>query len=186
MYKLLLSQMKSAFKKFLIYIFITSPFFSIQAQQGLLFQNNKTEKQVLIKEGDLVKFSYKGYIGQRETKYGVLFSIQDSIIEIISPTAQGTISLGGTETRLIYIKDITGFRKFHKSRPYLMALSTISITIGSIYLYYFIDKKTNLNFGEKFGLSLGTGLVTTLIVKSIFPDRIKYKIGEAWSVEVLK
>ncbi len=178
--------MKQIFKKLpLSFLFTLSITFGF-AQQGLLFENHKTKKQVMIKEGDLVKFNYNGYIKQKETKYGVVLSIQDSVIEIISPTARGKISLEGTEIRFIYINDITGFRKFHRSRPYLMALSTISITIGSVYVYYMIDKKTNLNFGEKLGLSLGTGLLSTIIVRSLFPERIKNNIGENWSLKVLK
>jgi hypothetical protein len=140
----------------------------------------------MIKEGDFVRFSYKGYIGQNEIKTGVVFSIQDSLIELISTVSSGRISMGATENRFIYIKDITGFRKFHRSRPYLMALSNIAITVGSILLYYSIDKKTNLRFGEKLGLSIGTGLLSTIIVRGMFPERIKNKVGDIWEVRVLK
>jgi hypothetical protein len=159
---------------------------SCMAQQGILFSNKNTKKEVLVKSGDLVKFSYKGYLGQHEVKSGVVMDIQDSVVELISTLSSGKISLGTTETRFILIKDITGFRKFHRSRPYLMTLSSVAITIGSIYLYYVVDKRTNLNFGEKFGLSLGSGIFSTLVVRGFFPERIKNKIGDAWEVKVLK
>ena len=158
---------------------------STNAQHSLLFQNKITDKEISIEEGDLVKFNYKGYLGQKEVEYGIVFSIEDSVIEIISPNKQGMINLGGNKTRHILTKDITGFRKFHKSRPYLMALSSISITAGSIYLYFYIDKKTNLKFGEKLGLSIGTGLISTMIIKAIFPERIKNHLGEEWSLRIV-
>jgi hypothetical protein len=156
------------------------------AQQGLLFTHKNSGKEILVREGDLVKFSYQGYIGQREVKTGVVLSIQDSIISLAAPVSNGRTATGATETRFIYIKDITGFRKFHRSRPYLMVLSNITITVGSIFLFYAIDQKTDLTFAEKFGISLGTGLITTGIVRAAFPERIKNKIGEDWEVRVLK
>ena len=113
-------------------------------------------------------------------------SIQDSVVEIISTISSGRMNLGATETGFILIKDITGFRKFHRSRPYLMTLSSIAITVGSIYLYYIIDKKTDLSFGEKLGLSIGTGVFSTLVVRGFFPERIKNKVGKEWEVKVLK
>jgi hypothetical protein len=156
------------------------------AQRGLLFTNKSTQKEILVREGDLVKFSYNGYIGQREIKSGVVMSIQDSVISLIAPVSNGRINTGATETRFIYVKDITGFRKFRRSRPYLMGLSNISVTVGSILLFYAIDQKTDFTFTEKLGISLGTGLLSTMIVRAAFPERIKNKIGEEWEVKVLK
>jgi len=178
--------MKQLMKKIsLLLFFIIYSNFGF-AQKALLFSNATMKKEIMIKEGDLIKLSYNGYIGQKEIKSGIVYSIQDSLVEIISNTSSGKMNFSGPEVRFIYIKDITGFRKFHLSRPYLMALSNISITIGSILLYYTIDKRTNMNFGEKLGLSLGTGLLSTIIVKGLFPERIKYKIGKDWQVRVLQ
>ncbi len=154
------------------------------AQQGILFTNKTRQKEVMVKEGDLVKFSYNGYIGQREIKYGTVLSIQDSVVSLIAPT--GKFGGGGTETRFIYIKDLTGFRRFHKSRPYLMSLANISVTVGSIFLFYAIDRKTDLTFAEKLGVSIGTGLVSTALVRLAFPERIKNRIGADWELKVLK
>ncbi len=156
------------------------------AQQSLLFSNINTKKEVLIQSGDLVKFSYNGYLGQREVKSGVVMDIRDSVVEIISTVSSGRITMGATETRFILVKDITGFRKFHRSRPYLITLSSMAITVGSIYLYYVADKWTKLNFGEKFGLSLGSGIFSTLVVRGFFPERIKNRIGAEWEAKVLK
>ena len=86
-------------------------------QKALLFTNKQTGKEVLVKEGDLIKLGYDGYIKQSEKVMGVVTNIQDSIIEVVSP--MGT-SLLMTNVRFIYAKDITGFRKFHRSRPILM------------------------------------------------------------------
>jgi hypothetical protein len=155
------------------------------AQHSLIFSNKSTKKEILIQSGDLVKFSYKGYLGQTEIKSGIVMGVQDSVVEITGPVS-GRLSLGATETRFILIKDITGFRKFHRSKPFLTALSNIAITAGSIYMFYTIDKKTNLSFGEKFGLSVGTGLLTTFIVRAMFPERIKYRIGTDWMITVMK
>ncbi|HSZ24222.1 MAG TPA: hypothetical protein VK766_00805 [Cytophagaceae bacterium] len=155
------------------------------AQKGLLFINKKTNREIFIKEGDLVKFSYNGYIHQREHQYGIVMSIEDSLIEMASPNSSLS-NKGMSEVRYIYTKDITGFRKFHRSRPYLISLSNVVIAAGSIYLYYEINKKSNLTFGKKLGISIGTGLVGKFFERLIFPDKIKYKIGEEWKVEVLK
>ncbi len=156
------------------------------AQQALLFTEKTTQRQIMVKGGDMVKFSYKGYIGQPEIKSGVVMYIQDSLISVVAPVTSGRINTGATETRYIYIKDITGFRKFRKSRPYLMGLSNISVTVGSILLFYAIDRKTNLTFAEKLGVSLGTGIVSTILVRAMFPERIKNNVGTDWEVTVLK
>jgi len=156
------------------------------AQRGLLFTNKTTQKEILIREGDLVKFSYNGYIGQKEVKSGVVFSIKDSVIGLIAQVASGKINLGLTEIRYIYLKDITGFRKFHRSKPYLQAVSSVAITVGSILLFYSIDKHSDLTFAEKLGISVGTGLVTTMIVRAAFPERIRNKLGTDWKMELLK
>jgi hypothetical protein len=154
-------------------------------QKGLLFTNKNTKQEILIKHGDLVKFTYNGYIGQKEVKSGIVMSIEDSIIEISTPST-GLSGIGVVDTRFIYTKDITGFRKFHKSRPYLMMLSSLTIAAGTIVMFYIIDKKTKLNFGQKFGLSLGAGIISSAVVKGLFPERIRNKIGEEWNVVVLK
>ncbi len=167
------------------FLFILLPLSGF-SQKGLLFTNVSTHKEVLVREGDQVKFSYNGYLGQREVKAGVVFSIEDSAVGIIAPVASGKFSGGATETRFILVKDITGFRRFHRSKPYLMSLSTISITVGSIFLFYAIDKQTDLTFAEKLGVSLGTGLLTTVLVRAAFPERIKNKVGAEWELKVLK
>jgi hypothetical protein len=155
------------------------------AQKALLFTNKNTRQEILIKEGDLAKFTYKGYISQKEVKSGMVISVEDSIIEISTPSTSLS-AIGSIDTRFIYVKDITGFRKFHKSRPYLMTLSRLTIAVGTIVTFYIIDKKTNLNFGQKFGLSLGAGIVSTAVVRGLFPERVKNKIGDEWSAVVLK
>lgn len=167
----------------LLLLFLVTTCFS---QRGLLFTNKINQKEILVRAGDLVKFSYNGYISQKEIKSGVVMSIQDSVISIIAPVSSGRLNTGATETRFIYIKDITGFRKFRRSRPYLMGLSNISITVGSILLFYAIDKNTDFTFAEKLGISVGTGLVSTVIVRALFPERIKNKIGDEWEIKVLK
>ncbi len=115
---------------------------------------------------------------------GVVTLIQDSIIEISSP---GDFRRRLPEVRYIYIHDITGFRKFHKSKPALQLVSRLVATAGSIYLYYLVDNYTDMNFAEKISLSVGTGLATSAIVKAFFPERIKnYLSPNGWSVRVLK
>jgi hypothetical protein len=168
----------------IVFIFFLSAFSGF-AQKAILFTNNNTKQEILIKHGDLVKFTYNGYIGQKEVRSGTVMSIEDSIIELSTP-ATGLSGIGGIDTRFIYIKDITGFRKFHKSRPYLMTLSSLTIAAGTIVTFYIIDKKTKLNFGQKFGLSLGAGIISSAVVKGLFPERVKNKIGEEWSVTILK
>ncbi len=173
--------MKSSLFFFLLVVSTLGSF----AQKAVLFTNKNTKQEILVKHGDLVKFTYNGYIGQKEVRSGTVMSVEDSIIEISAP-ATGLSGIGVIDTRFIYIKDITGFRKFHKSRPYLMTLSRLTIAVGTIVMFYVIDKKTKLNFGQKFGLSLGAGLVSSAVVKGLFPERVKNKIGEEWVITVLK
>ncbi len=173
-------------KKGFLVILLLSVSITCISQNTLLFSNQTTKKEIKVECGDLVKFSYKGYLEQPEVKSGIVMSVSDSVVEIVAPVSGGRLSLGATETRYIIVKDITGFRKFHRSRPFLMTLSNLTITVGVIVLFYNIDKETDLSFGEKFGLSLGTGLASTLIVRGMFPERIKNKIGKDWTVSVLK
>ena len=176
----------SFMKKISLYLLLIFSMVTCFAQRGLLFTNKITGKEVLVRAGDLVKFSYNCYIGQKEVKSGVVMSVQDSVITLVAPVSSGKLNTGATETRFIYIKDITGFRKFRRSRPYFMGLSNISITVGSILLFYAIDQNTNFTFAEKLGISLGTGVLSTIIVRAAFPERIKNKIGEEWEVKLLK
>lgn len=173
-------------KKIVFCIFLLVLALPVFSQRGILFTNKVNQREILVREGDLVKFSYNGYLGQKEVKSGVVLSIQDSIVGIISTVSSGKFSTGATETRYILVRDLTGFRKFRRSRPYLMTLSNVAITVGTVLLFYAIDKNTDMTFAEKFGLSVGTGLVTTIIVRAAFPERIKNRIGEEWEVRVLK
>ncbi len=157
------------------------------AQQKVCFYNIETKGIIEIQSGDIVKLSYSGYLGQPEVKLGMILSVQDSIIEISAPSyGSGMLKTSIEDPRFIITKDITGFRKFRRSRPYLMALSTMAISIGTIFTYYIIDKKTTLSFGEKFAISLGSGIATKLIVRGLFPERIKNKIGKTWAVSTQK
>ena len=72
-------------KKRLLFLLVVFWAFTCEAQKVLLFVNSQSGEEILIKEGDLLKISYTGYIKQREVKSGVVTLIQDSIIEISSP-----------------------------------------------------------------------------------------------------
>jgi len=171
-------------KKRLLFLLVVFWAFTCEAQKALLFVNSQSGEEILIKEGDLLKISYTGYIKQREVKSGVVTLIQDSIIEISSP---GEYRKRMPEIRYVYVNDITGFRKFRKSKPALQFVSRVMATAGSIALYYWVDSYTDMNFGQKLALSAGTGIATGVIARSFFPERVKNFIASnGWTVNVLK
>ena len=152
------------------------------AQKSLLFTNTKTKQEILVIEGDVIKFSYNGYLNQQEDHYGHVLSIKDSVIEMSTPVASLFVKRD-EKTRYINVKDITGFRKFHRSRPYLKGFTNLVIAAGTIYLFYIINKdKNDLSYGDKVAISIGTGIIGRFAEKIIFPQKIKNKIGEEWEI----
>ena len=152
------------------------------AQKSLLFSNKKTKQELLVTEGDVIKLSYNGYLKQHEDHYGHVLSIRDSLIEMSTPVASLFVKRDD-KTHFINIKDITGFRKFHRSRPYLKGLTNLVIAVGTIYLFYIINKnKNDLSYGDKVAISIGTGIIGRFAEKIIFPQKIKNKIGEEWEI----
>jgi hypothetical protein len=172
--------------RFMLFLFVLCSIQTFcQAQQGLLITHKESGKEILIKEGDYVKFRYHGYIGQPETIMGVVSEIEDSLVAITSIKNNNT---GQTAVRWVYVNDINGFRKFRRSRPYLVLVSNVITAAGTIVLYAVVDRHTNWGFGEKLGFSVATGLATRLLLNGLFPERIKNHVGpnQAWRIQVLK
>jgi hypothetical protein len=168
-------------KKLLVLAFLIYSYTAL-AQQGIVFTFMQRGQEVLVKEGDYVKVSYSGYLGQPEMCSGIVALIRDSLVEL---SIMDGVRKG--ELRTVAIKDITGFRKFRKSKPALQLLSRLITAAGSIYLFYAVDNYTELTFAEKLSLSIGTGVLSGVIVKGFFPERIRNVVApDLWSVRVLK
>ncbi len=161
------------------FCFFLVPFISNAQSQGIVFVNPETNKTIQVPRGSMLMIEYKGYLQQMETETNSLFFINDSSIVL------GKYHLIGKHSgmRTVMLEDITGFRKISVGNQLLKTLFVFGATLGS---YYAFSDNDNLNSTQRLALSLGTGLVTTSLVKIIFPtNKAKYRMKDGWKIVVL-
>jgi hypothetical protein len=86
----------------------------LHAQQKLVFSKTDSSTTVILKLKDLIKLSYNGYMQQQQEFEGMVTIITDSNITI-APRRKFLQSKNTAQT--IFLKDITGFRKYSKFKP---------------------------------------------------------------------
>lgn len=160
---------------FSIFTFINTCY----AQQKLVFENLIDHKVTEINTKDLIKFEYKGYLRQSESIYGTVTELIDSMITIQSLEKFRNVTLK------IHVKDITGFRRFNKSRLYLEPAISVGVTVSSIFLFYWIEQNhPSVGFGARLGISVGVSIVSSGISKLIFNKKIHQKVSYGWQMSL--
>ena len=86
-----------------------------------------------------------------------------------------------SDDREVRVSDITGFRKMWKFRPFIIPLTNLAVGIGT---YFAISENDKLSDGEKLLYATGATVASSLILKFLFKDDIKFKISDGWTVRV--
>lgn len=163
----------------LIFICLVFKFNGVLAQQTLVFEDITNNKFSEIATSDLVKFEYRGYLGQSESIYGTVISIDDSLVTVISLEKFRKATLG------IHVKHITGFRRFKKSRLILEPLVSTTLAVSSIFLFYWLEKnRPNVGFGTRLGISIGASLISTGVSKIIFNKKVRQHTAYGWQMSL--
>lgn len=154
--------------------------FSTFAQNAIRFTNSITGEEVIIKEGDMAKFSYSGYLNQPEVVENRIFRISPIDVHL----AQMAFGQVVPQTqRTVLLNDINGFRKFFKYRTQLKTSLQLASTVGVILLYPEIVDRDKLSRTEDILISLGVSIGVSLIIEALFPKKIKHRMNQGWQYE---
>ncbi|MEH0155715.1 hypothetical protein V6R21_16320 [Limibacter armeniacum] len=157
--------------------------FAIQtgsAQSNLILVHTLTQDTVEISKGDLVAFNYDGYLGQDETVSGKVLKIDGQMVILNSPKHKKNTFSG---KRYLNVKDITGFRKFRKSRQWLKPALKLSATIGNVLLSNYWSRTDKLSTTNSILAGMGIGLGSNIGINLLFSEKIKYKVEkDGWKI----
>ncbi len=153
-------------------IFITSAVLFSKAQQKMVFTNAVSKKEVTIKQQDVVKLLYQGYLGQIQEVYGTVELITDSFIRF-------------ENNWNVMVKDIIGFRKFSRYRNILQPAIQIVTLVGVIIaIPTIINNNPQFTGGQRLGISFGIGAVASLLNRMLFPSKVKKFMIDGWVAKV--
>lgn len=159
-------------KYILLTLFVITTVFFSTAQQKLVFNDTVANKTITVKQADIVKFLYIGYLGQIEQVYGKVELVTDSFVRF-------------EHNWIVRVNDIIGFRKFSKYRDILKPTVQILTIVGVIVAVpTVINQNPQLSGAERLGVSFGIGALGTLINRLLFPSRIKNFMLDGWQVKV--
>jgi hypothetical protein len=159
-------------KHFFVLVFIILGFTTVAAQQKAVFTNNNSGKIVVVKQNDLLKLVYRGYLGQMQEIYGRVDNINDSFIRF-------------DNNWTVRISDILGFRRFSKYRDVLKGAVDVVVLVGAIVVVPILIYSTpNLSLVERLGISVGIGTAASLATNWIFSSKIKNIMSAGWVVKV--
>jgi hypothetical protein len=165
-------------KSFFI-ILILSIGLSTQAQQ-IAFSKADSSKTIIVKLKDLVRFSYGGYMQQQQEIEGRVSSLNDSTITL-SPRKRLLQQAQPSQT--IFIKDITGFRKYSNFRPaseIIYAVAGVGITGTAAALV----SNANLSPALSFVSAAATQTLTSGLRNSVLSSKIKNRLNEGWVMQL--
>lgn len=152
--------------------FITSTILFSNAQQKIVFTNTISKKEVTVKQRDIVKLVYQGYLGQIQQVYGKIELVTDSFIRF-------------ENNWNVRVRDIIGFRKFSRYRDILQPTVQIVTIVGVIIAVpTIINSNPQFTGGQRLGVSFGLGIAGSLINKLLFPSRVKKFMIDGWVAKV--
>ena len=154
--------------------------FPVFAQNALRFTHAATGEEVIIKEGDMAKFSYNGYLNQPEVVENRVYRITPIDVHL----AQMAFGRVVPQTqRSVLLSDISGFRRYFKYRNQLKTGLQLASTVSVILLYPEIVDRDKLTRTEDILISLGVSLGVSLIIEALFPKKIKHRMSHGWQYE---
>jgi hypothetical protein len=153
---------------------------SIQAQNKVVFTKADSSSIVTIKQNDLVRLAYNGYLKQPQEAEGIVTAINDSTITL-SPRKK--LFKKSKVGQTLYIRDITGFRLYSKFRPageIIYGIVGIGITGTVTAIIGGVSIPAILSF-----LSGGATLAVTTALKNIvLSNKIKNKLQNGWTMQL--
>jgi hypothetical protein len=153
----------------------------VNAQQKIVFTNADSSKTISIKQKDLVRLVYNGYMQQPQQAEGFVSALNDSTITL-SPRKRLLQKRMPAQT--LFIKDITGFRRYSKFRPAAEIIYAF-VGIGIAGTATAIVSKANLSTILGFAAAAGTAVVTTGLRNAFFSSKIKNSLNNGWSMQLL-
>lgn len=150
------------------------------AQNKILFTKADSSSLVTIKQKDLVRLAYNGYLKQPQEAEGIVTAINDSTITL-SPRKK--LFRKSKPGQTLYIRDITGFRLYSKFRPageIIYGIVGVGITGTVTAIIGGVSIPAILSF-----LSGGATLAVTTAMKNlVLSNKIKNKINDGWAVQL--
>jgi hypothetical protein len=154
--------------------------FTIQAQNKIVFIKADSSSMVTIKQNDLVRLAYSGYLKQPQEAEGIVTAVNDSTITLSPRKKLFKKSKAG---QTLYIRDITGFRLYSKFRPageIIYGIVGIGITGTVTAIIGGASIPVILSF-----LSGGATLAVTTALKNIvLSNKIKNKLQNGWTMQL--
>jgi hypothetical protein len=161
----------------LLFIYVT---FTVNAQQKIVFTNADSSKTVTVKQKDLVRLAYYGYMKQPQEADGIVTALNDSTITL-SPRKKFLQKAMPSQT--LFIKDITGFRRYSKFRPAGEIIYAF-VGIGLAGTATAIVSNANLSTLLSFAAAAGTSIVTSGLKNAFFSSKIKNTLSNGWTMEL--
>jgi hypothetical protein len=149
---------------------------NLKAQSQLSFSKTDSSKTINIKLKDLVRLSFNGYIMQEQEIEGRVTSLNDSTITL---TPRKKILQNAQSAKTIFLKDITGFRKYSNFRPASEIIYSI-VGIGIAGSAAAIVSKANLSPIISFASAAGTQILSTGLKNSVISSRVKNRLNNRW------
>lgn len=153
---------------------------SAGAQNKIIFYKNDSSKTITISSKDLLRISYNGYSKQPQETEGMVAQITDSNITI-SPKKR--FFKRKLPLQDVYLKDITGFKKYAKFRPAAEIIYGV-VSVGITGAISAIISKANVSPALNFVAAAGTSAVTGVMKNVFFSSKIKNYIGKDWSYKL--
>jgi hypothetical protein len=167
--------------KFILFSFFICITFSLQAQNRLVFTNSDSSQKVTVKQHDLIRLGYDGYMNQPQESEGNVSAITDSSISL-SPRKKFLAKRAAGQT--ILVRDVTGFRKYSKFRPaaeIIYGVLSVGIT-GAIAAIISSSSKSTVAILLS---TAATGAVTTALKNAVFSHKIKDKLANGWTLRLM-
>jgi hypothetical protein len=165
--------------KSLLVLFILSIGISTQAQQ-IVFSKADSSKTIIVKLKDLVRFSYSGYRQQQQEIEGRVSALNDSTVSL---APRKRILQQALPSQTIFIKDITGFRKYSNFRPaseIIYAVAGVGITGTAAALV----SNANLSPVLSFVSAAATQTLTSGLRNSVLSSKIKNRLNNGWVMQL--
>lgn len=164
----------------------------LRAQHHLYFFNKQENKMIEVIPGQTLALLYSGYMGQTEFAKNVVTEITDSTVVLghhpdrMSPwfkqRAEKKTLKNGAAYKVVRIKDIKGFRRITNGRQVLKTLTQTASIVGLFYLAGSVYRSPDISTGNAFLISFASGIGTSVIINVLFPENIKYHVGNTWQV----
>ncbi len=150
------------------------------AQQKIVFINADSSKTVIVKQKDLVRLAYNGYMKQQQQAEGFVSVLNDSTITLI-PRKKFLQKKMPAQT--IFVNDITGFRRYSKFRPTGEVIYSI-VGIGISGTVTAIVSKADIPAALTFLSGAGTQIVTSGLRNVFFSSKIKNSLKNGWTMQL--